>query len=382
MKVLRVDDELTLTDADGIELVVPAGIYDLMYDQMKGFYLHQRPGFDMPVKIYGGVDAFAQRALKTYGLINRGMAVLLSGPKGCGKTLTAKRICMDAGHPVICLTWGASGPDLAAFLSNIPNNCIVFIDEFEKIYNDPDARNWFLGLLDGSMHNRHLFLLTSNDPDIGECFNNRPGRVRYHRMYDQMPVIVLLEMVRDRVPEGEIRTALEKLVTDYGSMSPDSLASLIEECLLHNELPAQFMEYFNVKDEYDAVYNVTVRQAVLLPKIGLKGEDLVVARQYCDLLENGNEDYAERNFPGGKDLCELREETWEAAFTRPFSRAYDSTDSEDYPWVRLRWAMNSRDQTRTFAFHERDVQQMERKSGSIIIMLKTGAQFVFTKVQK
>ena len=101
MKVLQDGRQFSLTQADSINPRLPVGTYDINANPQKGFYLASRPNFVMPEKIYGGHDKFATRVLKTFNALNKGMAALLSGPKGCGKTLTAKKIAIDSQLPLL-----------------------------------------------------------------------------------------------------------------------------------------------------------------------------------------------------------------------------------------------------------------------------------------
>ena len=386
MKVLRSANDLRLTHATSIEPLLAQGIYDLQVDN-HGYYLHSRPGFDLPEKIYGGHDTFADRALLTFAKKrekNQGMAILLSGPKGCGKTLTAKHIAMNAGLPVICLQAGFHGPDFLSWLTELPNPCVIFIDEFEKVYDSTDARNFFLGLLDGASSNRHMFLLTSNAAQIGEYFINRPGRIRYHRRYEELPFAVLQEMINDKVPEDKvvIRAALEKLISELGTISPDSLTCLIEECLMHDDVPDNFMDYFNVEDDLGGSYSVEIETRGYLIKPGLNDSDKYDAKEFINTVNSEGEAYAKRHYGDGLKHCTERIEQWSAKYCMPFQRAYDPAGQSGGYWVSINWADRpGSTSTRQFRFTERDVLKFDRRGDQVYIELRDGTKLNMNKVR-
>jgi SpoVK/Ycf46/Vps4 family AAA+-type ATPase len=64
------------------------------------------------------------------------MGVLLSGPKGTGKTVEAKSICVKSNMPIILLTEAFNDCNFLEFFESIKTPSIIFIDEFEKREQD------------------------------------------------------------------------------------------------------------------------------------------------------------------------------------------------------------------------------------------------------
>lgn len=136
------------------------------------------------------------------------MGVLLSGEKGTGKTIDAKLTCELLKIPVLIINSNFTGTPFSEFLESIKTPCIVFLDEFEKVYAQEEERQFFLSIMDGTSKSRHLFLLTSNSNYIGEYFSNRPNRVRYHKTYNFLTKEVMEEIINDKFSVEIIKNTL------------------------------------------------------------------------------------------------------------------------------------------------------------------------------
>lgn len=384
MNIIQSGNISALTGATSINPKLSVGTYDVQFNRQTAQYeLHHRPGFKLPDKVYGGQDNFSDRCLKTFKELGKGMAVLASGPKGCGKTLTAKKLGMDSGMPVLCLIEPMAGAQFTAFLTDIPNPCVIFIDEFEKLYKDVDDRNSFLTLLDGASDNKHLFVLTSNDPDIGEFFANRPGRVRYHRQYDEFDQSILMEMIADKMKKGRIRTAVEKFIERVGSVSPDVLTSLISECQIHNEPPEKFMDFFNISTELGGTYDVTIKIQGYRLKKNVPPDKVEEAVNFKDEERSSDLETARYYHSEGEAWCDKVDETWTSTFCRPFRTRNQKRNGRDGGIeVDINYAKQSggRDTNyRNFEFMQHQIKKMSREHGQIFIELHDGRSFHFTK---
>ena len=368
-----------LTSASAINRELRAQTYDINVT-MAGFELHHRRPFQMPEKIYGGYDTFALRVLKTFSQLKKGMAVLLSGPKGSGKTLTAKQIAIMSEMPVLCITSQLTGSNFNAFLTEIPNPCVIFIDEFEKVYNDRESRNWFLSLLDGASDNKHLFVMTSNSDDIGEYFANRPGRVRYHKKYTSLDDKILMEMIDDNMPQGRLKKAVVKLIQEKGGLSPDALMSLITECMMHNEVPADFMEYFNIQTELTGWYDVIIDTKGLRPKPKITKKQLEQAESYIQAFNDESLAYARSYYSEGEKYTVEVNEQYSAKMTKPFKGTQHQSNPGDL-FVEVNFAekANSTKQTRRFNILHREVKSMKFDNGIIVLETKNNQVFRFQK---
>lgn len=255
---------------DNISNNLPPGNYSIELSPMSGYSLNTRESFTMPSKIYGG-SMFPDRVMSTFRKLDRGMSVLLSGPKGTGKTVEAKQICISSNMPVVLITDGYSGPDFKEFIESIKTPCVIFIDEFEKIYAE-GSRNEFLSIMDGVAKSRHLFVLTSNQEDIGEYFTNRPGRVRYHKRYEFASDEIINEVIEDKLINKDHRADVIQTLNKLGRLSIDVITSLVEECNLYDETPKNFINFFNVTVDKHNIFNLKLTFKAYVPKRGISVE--------------------------------------------------------------------------------------------------------------
>lgn len=387
LNLLTVGKVTSLTGADHIKKNLEAHPYELRVNPQNGsFELHAAEPFVMPVKVYGGHDAFGDRCLKTYKALKKGMAVLLSGPKGSGKTLTSKQLANASGMPTIVVTMGFDAAHMGSFLSDLPNACVVLLDEWEKLYPDKASRNGFLSLLDGMNNTRHLFVLTSNDPDIGEYFSNRPGRIRYHKEYGDIEQQVLLDMIADKMKKGKLRTAVEGLVKQMGVLSLDSLTCLIQECLIHNEIPKEFMSFFNLKDELGGYYDVSIRTTGLKINPKLTKEELKKNADVIKSIMNNGFEWSSMYY--AKDLEKFfikTTEIWEAIYSRPFQveDGDEPFDLNDNFTAIVSYARNERSpNAKSFQIQHNQVKSVSRVKGVIHVDLLKGDHYEFRPAKR
>lgn len=378
MNIVQSGSISSLTHGNAISKHLPVGTYDIQINDQTGqLEMHHRPPFLLPEKIYGNHDKFAERCIKTFSKLNRGMGVLLSGPKGCGKTLTAKKIATDSNMPVLCLNMPLAGAKFIEFLTEIENPCIIFIDEFEKVYHDEERRQGMLSILDGASSNKHLFLLTSNSDKIGEFFTNRPGRIRYHKQYDNLPMDVLHQVVEDKVKDKGMRKKIKDFLEKFGSINPDTLVSVIEECLIHGEGPEEFTPIFNVKTEFSGAWDVTVFSKTIAPKKDIPVKIRPKLKKFLDEYDE-NPGYAEAMWPHMLKYCEEIQSVGVARHIRPFERCdmREGFRASVY-WITYegKKAAGSRD------IHPTHVKSIKRMEGGIHVEMKDGDKFVFTRPQ-
>jgi DNA replication protein DnaC len=246
-----------IASADSLKDNLEVGFYILEMD-MQGFYLTKSERFPLPKKVYGNAHERAQRIIKTY--MNRegkSMGVMCSGRPGTGKTILSKvtaNMASDNGLPIIIIRQGFFGPAMSRFLESLPNKCLMFIDEIEKIYDSEETRNWLLSVLDGTVNSSHLWLSTCNNPNIGEAFYSRPGRIRYHYKFEDMDEEVIKGMVFENIKNKAMRKAVIEMALKIQNLTPDVLFSIIEECLIHNEVPKDFMDFLNVDTSLPSNY--------------------------------------------------------------------------------------------------------------------------------
>ena len=231
------------------------GIYRFSLDQFKNPFLENTAdSFIFPHKVYGMEDKFIDRIKTTYGSTKGNMGILLNGTKGTGKTVTAKSICNMLNLPVILVT--EKHDELIAYLNDFQQDVIVFIDEYEKYYNNYD--NSLLTILDGVLSNnyRKFFILTTNDLHINRNLLQRPGRIRYIKTFSDLPMTTINEILDDLLKYPEHRDQCIKFISELSIITIDLIKSVIEEVNIHNESPYEFSDIFNTHSDEDFHYNI------------------------------------------------------------------------------------------------------------------------------
>lgn len=226
--------------------VLPVGVYTLNLG-MFGFYL-ERIGdeFEFNHKLYGLERRFIDRVVKTWNSTDKNLGVLMNGLKGTGKTVTSKVICNELKMPVILVNTNPEGGGIPEFLSEINQEVIVLIDEYEKIFGeDADLLTVMDGVLTGA--GRKLFMLTTNKTYINENLMQRPSRIRYHKNFKDLSPAVIEEIVDDTLVNKRFKADTIMAISNLEIITIDIVKSIIEEVNLHNESPADFMDIFNVK---------------------------------------------------------------------------------------------------------------------------------------
>ncbi len=166
---------------------LPVKTFRIIFNKMQGYSLMARNNLEITEeKIYGNNLYKAGKVMKSYYALNRNFGVLLSGPKGIGKSLFLRILAkeaIDKGLPVIIVD--AAYPGISSFISSIDQDCMVVFDEFEKIFtiseDNENLQDELLGLFDGIDGGHKLFVVTCNDLSrVSKYMINRPGRFHYH----------------------------------------------------------------------------------------------------------------------------------------------------------------------------------------------------------
>lgn len=166
---------------------LPVKSYNIGFSPMSGFFLTERPNLTTAgEKVYGECNKKIDKVIKSYKTMShRNFGVLLSGPKGIGKSMFVRAIgerAIKEGLPVIVAEDFI--PGIAGFLASIDQEVVVVFDEFEKkfkITDEVNPQDDMLSLFDGMDGGHKLFIATCNQTrDLSEYLINRPGRFHYH----------------------------------------------------------------------------------------------------------------------------------------------------------------------------------------------------------
>lgn len=234
---------------------LPKGIYKVTVDPYDELYLERvQDKFEFPYKVYGVETAFIKRVVKSWENTTGNFGVLLNGMKGTGKTVTSELIANTLDLPVIIV--GFHHKKLVSFLNNIQQDAVVFIDEFEKIYDG--WQNSLLTIMDGAMKTKHrlFFLLTTNDLRVDKNLLQRPGRVRYVKTYSDMPLEVIMEVVDDKLIHPHLKERTVEFISQLPIITMDLISSIIQEVNIHEEDPDNFKDIFNIHSDKSDLFNV------------------------------------------------------------------------------------------------------------------------------
>lgn len=231
-----------------------AGFYAVEWSKDLGFYLRTMEVQTLPSKTYGEVHDRAELILTKFQKRQRHTGVLLSGMRGTGKSLLARKVCIDAvekhGMPVITITSPFSGFSFNNFLEQIKQPCVINVDEFEKVYGkqeDKDPQEELLSMFEGGAQHNKLWLLTINETKrMNEYMQNRPGRIFYHFQYSSLPEETIIEVCKDK---GLTQDKIDNLLSFAGLVKEftfDVLTSIIEECQDFDLMPSIAVRRLNV----------------------------------------------------------------------------------------------------------------------------------------
>lgn len=222
-------------------------IYVIKHHEIKGYYLEEKQVFfNFPYKVYGIEDSFVNRIIKAYNNTNSNLGVLLYGIKGTGKSVTAKQISNKVGLPIILIEDNFTQIGGAEeYVNGIPQEIVIYIDEYEKKYGDSDS---LLSIMDGSNTStyKRLFLLTSNNLDISYNMFSRPSRIRYIKKYSSLSKEEINQIIDDILIYKDKKESIIEFCDQLSIITIDILKSIINEVNLFNESPQNFSEIFNV----------------------------------------------------------------------------------------------------------------------------------------
>ena len=212
MKIVNTGNVYTIYD-DSLQTFdkLPAQTYKVCFHPQKGFWLESFIDLEVNEKIYGVHEQKVQKVFQAFEKFERNLGIILSGDKGIGKSLFAKMASIKAvqnGYPLIIVTTYI--PGIADFLSQIDQEIVVLLDEFDKTFNEgkdnsnnaKDPQTEMLTLFDGINSGKKMFIVTCNDlKGLNDYLVNRPGRFHYHFRFEYPQAEEIREYMRDKLAE-------------------------------------------------------------------------------------------------------------------------------------------------------------------------------------
>lgn len=212
--------------------LIPGKIYLLERDKYsEDLYLTEDKDFEFPEKYYlnDSDNRFINKVINTFNnTIKLTTGVLLSGLKGSGKTLMAKKIAVTSNLPIIVIGQNVVASEIEPFFAKMTTDVCVIFDEIDKYWNT----RYLLGFLDGVKPScKKLVLCTCNDEDeIDEYLNDRCSRIRYKKSFDCLTKDVIEGIMNDILSNKEkAKSATEFIYSSIKVVSYDNVVMFAEE---------------------------------------------------------------------------------------------------------------------------------------------------------
>jgi len=267
---------------------LPAKTYSLDFNKTsEQFFLVTIEENSNNNKIYGDVPKSVDRVVNTFIDRSNSTGILLSGEKGCGKTLFSKLLslkCQSLGIPTIIINTAYCGEQFNKFIQSIDQPCVILFDEFEKVYNS-DQQKMLLTILDGTYSTKKLFVMTCNDIwKIDGHMKNRPGRLFYHLKYYGLDANFVEEYAEDNLLEQykHMIKDLKRLPSLIRNFNFDMIKAIVEDINRYGESVKETLKFINIEMDGNAgKYNCT-----LLDPKGDKVETNYITEYFNPLIDD------------------------------------------------------------------------------------------------
>lgn len=228
----------------------PGKVYTLVHDRdLYMDYLIEDKDFNFPTTYYlddkdlkfinKPIDTFKKTEKMTTG-------VLLSGMKGSGKTLMAKKIAKESGLPIIVIDSKVSSDDIEPFFAKITTDVCVIFDEIDKYW----STRYLLTFLDGVKPTcKKIVIATCNDEkEISSYLNDRCSRIRYKKRFGGLEKTTVEGIINDIVNDkNKANAAAEYICSNVETISYDNVIIFGEEIKNNpNDSFDDIIEFLNI----------------------------------------------------------------------------------------------------------------------------------------
>lgn len=247
---LNVDGHI-VPKPDGLDCSLePGKVYTLLRDKgADELYLEEDKTFEFPKVYYLGDNdkKLISKSISTFEKTDKmTTGVLLSGLKGSGKTLLAKKIAIESKLPIIVVDKNVYADDIEGFFARIETDVCVLFDEIDKYWNT----RYLLGFLDGVKPTcKKLVVATcNNEKEIDEYLNDRCSRIRYKKTFRGLTKEVVKGIINDIIDnKDKSEAAAEYIMNNIRTISHDNVIVFGEELKNNpNDSFDEIMEFLNI----------------------------------------------------------------------------------------------------------------------------------------
>ena len=250
MSVIQSGTKYSFANLTDTFQTLPKGNYLLKFNPREGYYLEKKDDFVLPEKIYGD-QSITKRWLTSWKTnSSKNLGILLAGVKGSGKTITAQKFCVDSNLPVIIINEVFHGSDFIDFITSPKlGECIIFLDEFEKMYSKQENQQELLSIMDGNYATKLIFLLTVNEDKLNDYLVNRLNRIKYCKTYYDLDIDVINSVIDDLLINKDHAESIHIFFEKVNLRTFDLLVNLIKEMNLFNEDALICGSHLNLKPQ-------------------------------------------------------------------------------------------------------------------------------------
>lgn len=284
-------DIFKIGNKDDLKEKLSKGVYRFVVEKspmsIERYFIRMNE-FVLPSRLYGKLEAHGKHIITSFLRCQASLGVLLYGTGGTGKSLLAKYIAKELNDreaiPTIMIP--AEGIfELEYLVTNLDQPVVIIIDEFEKMFKEPEDQSHLLTLLDGMYRNNLLFILTVNEVKrINPYLLNRPSRIRYALAYNGIDDEVADEVLNDLLIDKSKAKDIKLVIQTSGITSIDVLKEFIDEV---NQNPDEEVETLA------KIFNVCYSTATLSDVGFQPGHDLtrLLSKACTDICERLKEDF-------------------------------------------------------------------------------------------
>lgn len=252
-KIFIKQGEYIVPKPEGIDYeLIPGKVYDFRETRDSDSpYLTETQDFTFPKTYYLSEEdnKFVNKTIEAFNRTDKmTTGVLLSGIKGSGKTLMAKKIAKLSNLPIIVIDPGVSTSCIEPFFAKTDTDCCIIFDEIDKYWNT----RYLLTFLDGVKPTcKKLVICTCNkEKDIDEYLNDRCSRIRYKRMFSCLDKDAAKVVINDIINDEEKSIKARDFLFSHATvLSYDNVTIFAEEIRNNpNESFESIFEDLNIGD--------------------------------------------------------------------------------------------------------------------------------------